>query len=1028
MAKQASSLRAASFFLLRTPSLPVTELLRWSDGLAGDLAADRATLRERLRAIVERDDVREAIYVASPSLALRLHKWRAEPESKDGAKAEQVLVRYFARMTSRATPFGLFAGFSVGATSDATELEIAGADHRHARLDMEYVTRLAEALEKDARDALVYAPNSALYEAAGALRYPELKITEKTRHFELTEIDPSVHVRAALARAEGGASRREIAEAVASEEVSREDALDFVDELIGLQVLSSSLAPQITGTDPLNALLEALGAGPARQALERVRGEIAALNEAPIGVAPSRYEAVAESLAPLPLRADPARLFQVDMRRDAKALLGPSEVEAIGKGALALHALAPSSEDLAPFARAFAARYGDREVPLMQALDDEIGVAGALHGSVALEPTPLLDGLRARRAKGASRQTWSARERVLLGMLEEAWTRGARTLALTDERIAEMADPSRQPMPASIAVLATVLADRRIEVHAWWGASAARLLGRFAAWDARLTEALRAHLREEEAAYPGAILAEIVHMPDASRSANVLLRPLLREYEIAFSCRSGAPPDRVLPLSDLLLSVRAERVILRSRRLGKEIVPRLSTAHNYGGPKQLAVYRLMASLQGQGATISGSWSWGALDDARFLPRVEYGPLVLAPARWLLRAPDLARICAPTSLERHRAASALRDELRLPRIVGLEDGDNVLPVDLGNSLSIDAFAGAVKDRPHARLIELFVDEKDQICRGPRGVHTHEVVVPFIVTRAPDEPAEAPTTTTAAAVRRTFGPGSEWLYAKVHCAPGSVDRVLAEGVRPIVEEAERAGLVDTWHFVRHAGAGPHVRVRLRPRAEPEAGRLLALLDRTLRPFVESGIVHRCELAPYERELETYGGARGVEIAERIFEADSRLALALIGRMVGRPEGRERWGFALVGTARLLADAGLDVAAQRRLAEEGQRALRKELGLKVEDDREIAERFRAERGYVEKLLTGGPEPLFAERSSALSAPLAELAAADLTVSRDAYLRALVRVWNHRILRAKIPLHELVLYTFLAKHCESLMARRKA
>ena len=71
---------ASGFFVLRTPLLPFDDLLAWSDTLeapaaAADparfdraLATDRQTLRARLAAIVARPDVREAIFVASPSL------------------------------------------------------------------------------------------------------------------------------------------------------------------------------------------------------------------------------------------------------------------------------------------------------------------------------------------------------------------------------------------------------------------------------------------------------------------------------------------------------------------------------------------------------------------------------------------------------------------------------------------------------------------------------------------------------------------------------------------------------------------------------------------------------------------------------------------------------------------------------------------------------------------------------------------------------------------------------------------------
>src|SRR5437868_5765434 len=111
----------SGFFAFRTPLLPFDELLAWSDGLQAAsvldvpgrledaLAADRARLHQRLRTVFARPEAREALFIASPQLEERVDLWLHEPESEQGQKIERALVRYFARMTGRATPFGLFA-------------------------------------------------------------------------------------------------------------------------------------------------------------------------------------------------------------------------------------------------------------------------------------------------------------------------------------------------------------------------------------------------------------------------------------------------------------------------------------------------------------------------------------------------------------------------------------------------------------------------------------------------------------------------------------------------------------------------------------------------------------------------------------------------------------------------------------------------------------------------------------------------------------------------------------------------------
>src|SRR5690606_3261541 len=86
------------------------------------LARDRERLRERLRALIARPEIREALFVASPSLEAEIDRWLVDPDGERGRKVERALVRYVQRMAGRATPFGLFGGCTVGELGAHTAL------------------------------------------------------------------------------------------------------------------------------------------------------------------------------------------------------------------------------------------------------------------------------------------------------------------------------------------------------------------------------------------------------------------------------------------------------------------------------------------------------------------------------------------------------------------------------------------------------------------------------------------------------------------------------------------------------------------------------------------------------------------------------------------------------------------------------------------------------------------------------------------------------------------------------------------
>src|SRR6266542_142071 len=92
-------LSTAPFFVLRTPLVSWDLLERW-----GDACRDGSAPSDALREIVARPEVREALFLASPSLDERVKGWLDDPACKDAAKIEQSVAHYVARMAGRATP------------------------------------------------------------------------------------------------------------------------------------------------------------------------------------------------------------------------------------------------------------------------------------------------------------------------------------------------------------------------------------------------------------------------------------------------------------------------------------------------------------------------------------------------------------------------------------------------------------------------------------------------------------------------------------------------------------------------------------------------------------------------------------------------------------------------------------------------------------------------------------------------------------------------------------------------------------
>jgi lantibiotic biosynthesis protein len=1038
-------LETSGVFVLRTPACPMDDWLDLGAGLTAATSLDREVwraerdrLREQLRRLVLRADVQEAIFVASPSLNAGIGEWLRDPEGERGQKVERALVRYVARMTGRATPFGLFAGWSIGifGTTTALRLRDRSHDRRHSRLDNDLLAELAAKLAEDLaiRRQLRVTPNDTIYRLGEQLRYVTRRFAAGTRVLELAAVDAEEHVIAALARSVDQPRADELARALAADEgVPLDEAQAFVDELLDEQLLLSDLDLPVTGTSPLASIIAALppAGDRARDVLVAVQADLARLDEEPIGVPVDRYRSVIERLAAL--APEPSRALQIDLARPADGLaLGAAPLAELTRAVKLLHRIAPrrSRDLLADFRAAFHERYGPREVRLVEALDEESGIGFERANGPSADPSPLLAGVRF----GVTRTDdplFTARDGYLLRRIGA--TAGGE-LCLDDDDLAALEDPGALPLPDAFAVRATLAAassaavdagDFLLYVQGVNGPSGGNLLGRFCGADHALTAAVMQHLRAEEAHRPDAIFAEILHLPEG-RLANLVLRPSLRAHELRLLGRSGLPHDQQLTLDDLRVSVIGDRVVLRSARLDREVIPRLTTAHNFATRRSLGIYRFLCALQHQG-TAAPSFQWGPLASAAMLPRVRHGRIVLSLARWRLDARQLSSLGDGEAAARFAAVQRLRGQLGLPRRVSLVESDHVLPVDLDHALSVESFARLVHRRDYALLTESF-PAPDQLCvESPAGHLTHELLVPMQRRPSPSLRPSSPAPPRATLQRR-FIPGSEWLSFKIYPAD-DLERLLTDVLAPVIADVVAAGAAERWFFLRYNDPEGHVRLRFGGPRQRLAAEVLPRVNAALEPLVADERVWRVQLGTYTRELERYGGDAGMAVCEEIFCADSEAALALL-RAPHTPT--QRWQWTLRGMQLLLDDLDLELPAQAAIAERAREIFFREFGGDPLLARTIGARHRELRAELEALFASDgaagdvvAATAFGRRTQRIAKLRARPDWPAATV-RAAVAGSLLHMHANRMLRGAARAWELVLYDFLWRHYRSVGKRR--
>ncbi|MGP3688264.1 lantibiotic dehydratase [Streptomyces sp. IBSNAI002] len=914
----------AGFFLVRSPALPVDPYVEALDGRGRGA-------RDRLWTLGERPLVRQAVRVASHSLAEELEKTAPGGGGRAADRMHSSLLRYLSRMSSRSTPYGLFAQVEAGEFGESTTLARAGEQPAatRTRADMGWLMGLIGEMEADRelRGELTVAVNPLLRRTGDRITLA-VATAAVTADQQSSSVRATRPVDAALSRAAARPRWSELVAALAGEfpAAPPEKITALVDQLWDLGMLTSDLRPALTHPCPEQAVLDRIeglaGSGRYRRALGRTR-RLAAAADAAAPEEAGRLLAELYEHQRVVVPGHRESPFHADARLDLTGTTLHSGVAAEAADAAdALLRLGQSARPhhLAVYHGEFLERYGvGAEVPVLELLDPETGLDAPETYRFPPRALPLAPAPRRERRE---------QEEALAALVAGALHRGKREVEITDAFLGAWqprdeggAGPDARP---SLDVMGQVVAESRERLDAGdWkfvlGTGPMRDGGRFGGrFFDLLGENFRKLLQEYATAEErlgdgdgddegeGAVFAELNYAQLDGRRANVAIHPPVRRHEICVNASPTGGDVQPIDLSDVLVGATQERFYLRSARLGRQLHVTQSHLVNWGSAPNVCRFLLEASEDGWAPLAE--FSWGALDRAPFLPRVTRGRTVLKPARWLFGSgvPGFPDGCADAAAVDRAAFTAAFREWRqdwdVPRWVHLSLFDHRILLDLDSPLCVDEVQRALRTS-HAPGDALVFEESVADPARPSWLrdadgrsYANEIVVPLLArgtaVRRPvpavDPAALADARDLAAdparAKRQTAG--GDWAHVKLYAAAGRHGDVLTGSLPRLVRELREEGLIDRWFFIRYGDPHPHLRVRVRraPGTDPSAP--LVRLVAWAKGLVDAGLAADLAVVSYDRETERYGGPLAMDAAEAVFEAGSDMATALLDLLRGRP----------------------------------------------------------------------------------------------------------------------------------------------
>lgn len=1022
---------------------------------------------EMIQDIFKNPKNREALFIGSPSIYKAFELWEkgeAFQEESDLRNLKGSLYKYTSRMSNRCTPFGMFAHVSAIDMGSETKIDFEKATiSRYTKYDMYFLGSFMPIITKEnaIRSVLQYFPNTSVYTVFDKYRYVEYYFKKNARLHKISEVLATEYLDIILKNAANGATISELTQYLISDEITERDALAFINTIIDSQFLVSELEFTLTGEDYFEKLIAKFSedrfnfheAQVIRELIVSLKEKIRTLDQNVFND-PEKYQEIYSLLNQELDEVDESKLFQVDGYRTLPdASLSNRILKKLRNGVTALNKLQPLHEksNLKEFKRKFSERYEEYEQPLIKVLDPDVGIG---YGKQSGAKTPLVDELNIVPNFSNYKQVNISPERAFLfRKLVQATQTGATALALTDEEINQFEEKERL-YPDSFSVFFNMFHENneeKIALTSVAGPSANGLIGRFGHLNENIMALCDEISEREKALHPDKIIAEIIHLPQA-RTGNILYRGFQRAYEIPYLGSSSLDLDHQISVDDLYVSVKNKRIILRSKRLNKEVIPRLGNAHNYS-VNALPIYHFLCDLQNQDSSGIG-FSWGELqNDFNFLPRLSYNDILLSRATWNLSEKDIKFL---TSLKEEAIIDTVRafqSERKIPDIVAFVQGDNEVVVNFTNDLSCKVFTLMLKGERFIQLKEFLFKEdtvtenycNEFIVSAFRNVEVkketnnkHTEVVSAYKAKSLQEGTPIHSSTVAP----SFSIGEEWLYYKFYCGERAGEELLNRAINPIVAELEARNLIQKWFFIRYQDAlGHHLRFRVLLNDKQHFTECINIIKHHIQPFEKNNIIWKTQTDTYLRELQRYGHLAIAE-TESLFHFDSECTLRFADMIEGDQGEKIRWKFCLLSMHFLLEDLGFSLKDRIEMLKVAKTSFGNEFNRSGsgELNKQINEMFAKNERDIELFMDEAlTDEMYApiwdvlkERSvknSTVAKHLQELAQTQqLPTSFGSIALSYLHMICNRVFIAKQRVHEMVVYDYLYRYYSKQLYTAKA
>ncbi len=709
-------------FVVRTPVLSYKEFQ--------DIYSEN-TNDEKLNEIFSKDFFKEAIYLASPDLNKRLEKFGNNSflNKEQYFNLKNTFQKYFNRMSTRCTPFGLFSGVGIGKFDNENYFPKYYSEWlkiRETKPDMHFLVSLSKYLLSIPyiKNEVLFFPNNSIYKIGKKIRYIEYANIDGKREYIISTVPLSCELERVLNFSQKGKKLSEITSLIVNSEISKEEVSEYISEVVDSQILVSEFEPNVAGTnflDSVISILERIGADREKNILISFQDGIKKLDSNPKNPTNSYLE-IEEIIKTIGVDYEQKYLFQTDLYFENQLRLAYKWKRELKKGISFLNKITQLNNEetfLEKFKKAFYERFESEEVPLAFALDTEIGI-GYRQGEQTKGIHPYIEDLQLPNSnkKQNTEIKLNTFQTILSQKLQNAILENKYYISLYDNDFPEFKE-NWNDLPDTLYFMTEIVTqNNQQKLFLDFGSgNAGRLFARFCSEKSNLKQLVKKISEKQEQLKSEKILAEIIHLPEA-RIGNVIRRPQIRKYEIPYLAKSLLSNENQILVEDLYLSIKGEKLLLHSKKYDKEVLSYLTNAHNHS-LNSLPVYHFLCDYATQNIRTSLQFDWGDLAKIyNFLPRVEYENIILSKARWKISKDELGMFTEllknPNKELISKEIENWRSERQIPQWVQWVEFDNTLAVNFRNWDLILMFFSSIRNEKEVFIEEFLVNENENFC--------------------------------------------------------------------------------------------------------------------------------------------------------------------------------------------------------------------------------------------------------------------------------------------------------------------------